>query len=315
VTPPSASFTRLVERLSAASVRRRWEAYRDIDWDDPALHMDGDDPRWRLPSWDPVGAAVWYLDQPHQAQSRLGLLRVVTLLKVGIEFEALLQRGLLQFASTLPDRHPAFRYVYHEIAEEAQHSMMFQELVNRSGVDVPASSDWVGSLFGAISGEEDGDWCMFFLAALTAEHVFDQLQRRLLGTGPLHPLFRRICEIHIAEEARHLSFARAFLREAVPVQPDDRRRLMCFRAPFVVERMTRHIMSPPVLTDVLVDAWHLPLDVKESIVHGGVSTDLRQRCASGVVELCEQLGLVEPRLASRWSKVGETHPEPGEVAG
>src|SRR3989454_8600620 len=45
------------------------------------------------------------------------------------------------FPYTTLFRSPEFRYVYHEVIEEAQHSLMFQEFVNRSGFDIPGRSE------------------------------------------------------------------------------------------------------------------------------------------------------------------------------
>ena len=53
-----------------------------------------------------------------------------------MQFENLLQRGLLSYAFRLPNGAPEYRYLHHEIIEESQHSLMFQELVNRSGLPV-----------------------------------------------------------------------------------------------------------------------------------------------------------------------------------
>ena len=69
-------------------------------------------------------------------QQTIGLHRVCAAFKVGMQFENLLQRGLLAYACRLPNGAPEFRYVHHEIIEESQHSLMFQELVNRSGMPV-----------------------------------------------------------------------------------------------------------------------------------------------------------------------------------
>ncbi len=58
-------------------------------------------------------------------------------MKVGLIFESILKRGLLKCAMTLPNGAPELRYAYHEVIEEAQHSLMFQEFVNRSRYDAP----------------------------------------------------------------------------------------------------------------------------------------------------------------------------------
>src|SRR4051794_38559610 len=104
MSEPSASFRALVERLSEASVLRRWEAYRDIEWDAPVNLIHRDDPRWDLRApWDPLATSPWYRDQAPPVRSAIGLLRQAVVLKASIEFETVLTRGLLQFASRLPN--------------------------------------------------------------------------------------------------------------------------------------------------------------------------------------------------------------------
>lgn len=311
---PSASFARLLDRLSGASVTRRWEAYRDIRWDDPELQVRVDDPRWVLPSWDPLGGTEWYREQPAQIRSQVGLLRVLVLLKVGIEFETAVQQGLLAVAAGLPDGHPAFRYLYHEITEEAQHSMMFQEVINRSGVRVPGSSRQELAALGTISADAHGDWAMFFLAVLAGEEVFDRIQRRLLADRSLHPLLRRVFEIHVAEEARHLSFARACLREVVPRQDAKQRRLLAYRAPSVVGWTTRHITCSPSLAAALATHCQMPDDVRFGLHRSALAGELRWSAVAGVVRLCEQLDLVDARLASQWADLRPTAPVTPEPA-
>jgi hypothetical protein len=300
-SPPSDSFVKLARRLSTASVRQRWEAYEDVDWDDPAFLVRRGDERWELPQWDVLGASEWYQDQPPERRHDLGLYRVAAFLKVGIEFEAVLSQGLLRFASTLPNGHPAFRYLYHEVAEECQHSMMFQELIDRSGFDVPPSPDPVQRMYGELAG---GSGVMLFLMALGGEETFDHLQRRMIAEPSMHPLFRRIGHIHAAEEARHLSFARGILREMVPTLDDRERRLLRFRAPFVVRWIANHVIGGDILTDQLTDAWDMPVEVKASIVQGRSASDLLRRSTTRVVGLCHDLGLVDPRLATPWEPLG-----------
>ena len=58
---------------------------------------------------------------------------------------------------------------------------------------------------------------LFFVFVLGGEDPIDHAQRLALAErDDLHPLVRRMSQIHITEEARHLCFARSFLREHVP---------------------------------------------------------------------------------------------------
>ena len=73
---------------------------------------------------------------------RIGLHLIATFMKIGLQFEGVLKRGLLEFALRLPNGSPESRYAYHEIIEEAQHSLMFQEFVNPTGYDIGGLVWW-----------------------------------------------------------------------------------------------------------------------------------------------------------------------------
>src|SRR5687768_15743686 len=129
------SHAALVEHLSRKSVQKHFDAYQDVDWDRPDHAIDPCDPRWEKTDDDPLGATDWYRSLPQPTRARIGLHHIACQMKTGVAFEGVLGRGLFEFAGTLPNRSPEFRYAYHELAEEAQHSMMFQEFVNRAGFD------------------------------------------------------------------------------------------------------------------------------------------------------------------------------------
>src|SRR5262245_7377740 len=138
-TDPHTAFTALLERLSRQSVTpgKHFDAYADIDWDAPEFRIDPEDPRFEFGPEHPLGATAWYQSQPQAVRARIGLNVIANQTKTGLEFESVLKRGLLEYAARLPNNSPDFRYVYHEVIEEAQHSLMFQEYVNRSGFDPP----------------------------------------------------------------------------------------------------------------------------------------------------------------------------------
>jgi len=209
----------MVGRLNRLSVERHFDAYADIDWDDPALALDPADPRFELPAIDPLRHTDWYAARTPAERAALGCYRWAACMKTGWHFENLLQRGLLRHAFELRNGAPEFRYLHHEIIEESQHTLMFQEFVNRSGLPV-RGMPWVlrrlaetfvvplARLFPTL----------FFLFVLGGEDPVDHLQRRVLSDADtrLHPLVERIMRIHTTEEARHLSFARHYLQRTVP---------------------------------------------------------------------------------------------------
>ena len=121
--------------MSEQSVVKHYDAYTDIPWDDPdvrdrpgrsALGARARTTRWARPS----GIAT--NRQPFAR--RIGLYRYATAMKIGLQFENVLKRGLLEYTFGLPNNDPRFRYAYHELIEEAHHGLMFQEFVNRTRV-------------------------------------------------------------------------------------------------------------------------------------------------------------------------------------
>jgi P-aminobenzoate N-oxygenase AurF len=239
------AFEALVARLSRQSVTKHFDAYADVPWDEEAYRIDPEDPCWELPADDPLGATEWYRSLAQPTRARLGLETVASKMKIGLEFESVLKRGLLEYATTLPNRSPEFRYAYHEVIEEAQHSLMFQEFVNRSGFDARGlgRADRVGARFIVSLGRRFPP--LFFTFVLGGEDPIDYVQRRELRSGrKIHPLLERIMRIHVTEEARHLSFARHYLKQAVPSLGRLRRAELAVGGPFVLAMMAQMMLRP-----------------------------------------------------------------------
>lgn len=137
-------------------------------------------------------------------------------MKVGMQFENWLQGGLLEIALQLPNGAPEYRYLHHEITEESQHSMLFQELVNRSGLPVRGMPWFITPLRPLVMRLARHWPTAFFVMVLAGEDPIDHVQRQQLTGENSHPLAERIMRIHVTDEARHLSFARHYLKHSVP---------------------------------------------------------------------------------------------------
>jgi P-aminobenzoate N-oxygenase AurF len=296
-------FTDLVERLSHQSVVKHFDAYADVPWDDPAYAIDPRDSRWELSATHPLGATSWYRQQPAEVRAGIGLHGIVANMKAGLQFESILKRGLLEYAFALPNRAPEFRYVYHEVIEEAQHSLMFQEFVNRSGLDIGGLT-W-DIKFGArrVLGFARRFPELFFVFVLGGEDPIDHVQRTTLRSGrDLHPLLERIMRIHVTEEARHLSFARQYLRANVPALSRRRRRRIAMQAPFILGTMASVMMRPP---RSLVRTYGIPKPVlAEAYGPGTPSRDEVRASLRKVRSLLIELDLVTPMSRRLWKAFG-----------
>jgi hypothetical protein len=297
----SRSFAELVERLSLASTNRRSDIYRDIPWDRADYELAVDDPRWELPAWDPLGNSVWYRDQTESERTAVALGRSAWFMKVAIEFEAGLQQGLLAFASTLPNRHPAFRYAYHEIIEEAQHSMMFQEYINRSPFEPPGMSPDVRRAYKGVAELGRTAPELFFLCVLSGEEPIDFLQRKQLDEQTTHPLVLEINRLHCQEEARHLAFARAYLRHHVPRMERRQFRELQYQAPLVIRWAALRMFDVP---EWMQEEFAIPDSVVDQVNSAAASQTLLRRSTSRITSLCKEMRILDDRLAPFWSRAG-----------
>jgi hypothetical protein len=253
------TYPELVRRLSRQSVTKHFDAYADIDWDRDDFLIDPEDPRWELSPDEGLGATAWYRSLPPATRARIGLHMIATFMKIGVQFESVLKRGLLDFAARLPNDSPEFRYVYHEVIEEAQHSLMFQEFVNRAGFDIPGLPPLMRFGTRQVIRFARTFPELFFVFVLGGEDPIDHVQRDMLrSTRPIHPLLRRIMQIHVTEEARHLCFARHYLKARVPSLGRGRRALLALRAPLILAVMAQLMMRPSAQ---IVRHYGIPRDV------------------------------------------------------
>ncbi|GAB3671121.1 diiron oxygenase [Actinocorallia lasiicapitis] len=296
------SYHGVIDRLNKASVDKHWEAYADIPWDDPEFAMDPNDPRWILPEIDRLGSTAWYQAQPPQIQAQIGLWRVATAMKIGLQFENLLKRGLLNYAYRLPNGRPEFRYVYHETTEECHHGMMFQEFVNRTGMPIKgmpralSAIAQLAPLIPLISTE------LFFVFVLGGEDPIDYVQRKSLKEGHIkHPLEQTIMKIHIAEEARHISFARHYLKHRVPNMSRGRRKALGVLTPIILGAMARIMLSPP---GSMVRHFHIPKEVVREAYKNDAAQEEIRNCVAKIRELMNELDVTDAANKRIWSAFG-----------
>ena len=297
------TYAELVRRLSHQSVVKHFDAYADIDWDADELRIDPGDPSWELDADDSLGATSWYRMQPPEVRARIGLHLVATFMKTGLQFESVLKRGLLDFAFDLPNGSPEYRYVYHEVIEEAQHSLMFQEFVNRTGFDVPGLGGLDRFLSRTVIRLARLFPDLFFFFVLGGEDPIDHVQRTALRSGrDIHPLLRRIMQIHVTEEARHLCFARHYLKRNVPRLDPVRRLVLSVFTPVILAIMAQRMMQPSAQ---IVRQYGIP----DAVIDEAYGTNPRHRektlaALAKVRELCRELGLLTPVSSPVWRVLG-----------
>jgi hypothetical protein len=295
-------YQRLLARLSHQSVVKHYDAYADIPWDDPEYAIDPEDPRFILHGDEPLGATSWYKAQPEAVRARIGLHTVATFARIGYTFESILKRGILEYAGKLPLDAPEFRYAYHEVIEEAQHALFFHEFVMRTGLDVRLPRIVrIGERQVIRMGRTFPE--LFFMFVLSGEDPIDWMQRRLLQSGhTIHPLLERISRIHIIEEARHISFARHFLRRNVPRLGRVKMQILRVRTPIVFKVASQLMMQP---SRHVIRTYGIPKAVVDEAY--GPGSNAKQRTLEALRkarELCWEIGVLDERWARLWKVLG-----------
>lgn len=293
-----AQYVATLRSLSESSVRRRFDPFSDIEWDAPEYAITRDDPRWVLKD-DPLARTSWYRSQPLSKQIEIGMWRQANIAKVTLQFESMLIRGLVQYSSRVPNGSPEHRYCLHESVEECNHVLMFQELVNRIGFDVPGMQwwmRWLSPLMPLYAGPFPN---VFFFGVLAGEVPVDVLQTNALReAGSGHPVVAKVMSIHVAEEARHISFADAYLRKRVPKVWRINRLWMSLYVPFVMRLLAKPMVQPPRR---FFQQFDVPRSVRKQLLVG--SPESRQALRDTFADirmLCSDIGLMTPAGRLMW---------------
>ncbi len=297
------TYDELLHHLSEASVHQHFDAFVDIAWDDPDFAVDPTDARWVMPAADSLGGTEWYRSLPLERQIRIGMYRQANIAKVGLQFEQLLISGLMNHAMTLPNGSAEFRYSTHEATEECHHTQMFQEMVNRIGLDVPGGPRWfraVAPLLALAAGPLPN---IFFMGVLAGEEPIDHLQKSILRAGEdMHPMVTRVMQIHVAEEARHIGFAHSYLTERSKGYSLPQRALLSVLMPVIMRVLCDVIMKPSRQMQRDLD---IPREVvKEIWWDGDRSRKLLRDTFGDVRKLADELGLMNPVSRQVWNLLG-----------
>jgi hypothetical protein len=294
-------YQKVLSHLNSASIRKFYNPFLDIDWDQDDYKIRVDDPRWERPEFDALGSHPWYQALPAPLRSELALDLTTRRLKTGIEFEGIVIRGLMNFSHKLPNRSTEYRYAMHECIEEIQHSLMFQEFINRSPFDPPGFSKFINrcSQYMVRCGSSFPE--LFFIFVLGGEGPIDYDQRMNLKLQKtIHPLMKKINQIHVTEEARHIKFAQSYLKQYVPQLSAYKRLKLQILIPLILGNMAKVMLHPP---SAVVRKYNIPKKVvQEAYVDNPSQYEFLIKSMESITKLCDNLELIPPRLRFLWRK-------------
>jgi hypothetical protein len=181
-----------------------------------------------------------------------------------------------------------------EVADECRHSMMFGEFIRRAGTPPYRPSTAAVERI----DEMPGGRATAYLLILAVEELFDGVNRLTLHDARVHPLARQIARVHVAEESRHVSFARTYLAEVWPLLGDDERREVADFAPQAVRLVADLLIDPEVYRTMGIDDGEAILSTNPHH-RARIDTTLRRLAA-----FLEEVGVIDDDRRPAWEGLG-----------
>ena len=226
-------------QLTAASERMTLDPFTEVDWEIPI-----DDRAYHLPpEWLPLyGTALWDAMTP-EARIAYSRHECAALCGAGIWFENRLMQLVLRHLAEMPVDSAAHRYLLVEVADECRHSTMFGEYIRRA--ETPAytphtDAEPLDTL------DVPGKRALGYVLILAVEELLDAINRATMKDERIHPVSRQIAKLHVAEEARHVSFAKTYLSEVWPTLGEEERQAVKSLAPAAVAIVADLTIDPAV---------------------------------------------------------------------
>ncbi len=289
--PPTRTAARATQ-LIAASARASFDPFTDVDWSqaptDDAFHLPVDKlPLYGTAQWDAMSPTERHAYSRHECAALCG---------AGIWFENKLMQIVLRHLADLPVTDPSHRYLLVEVADECRHSTMFGEYIRRAGTPAYAPRSDVDEI-----GDVDalpGGRAMGYLLILAIEELLDVCNRATMRDETVHPLSRQIARIHVLEEARHVSFAKAYLAEAWPELSEPDRTDAAALAPVAVDVVARLMVNDDVAAT---------LGIADGAAAARNNPHHRARIVGDLAKLVEflsELGVIDAGNRHEWTSRG-----------
>lgn len=269
-------------RLLASAERMSYDPTVDIDWDAPL-----DDTCYGMtPEWCSLyGTELW---ESMTERQRIALTEheAASISSTGIWFEMILMEMILRdiYWQDYATEHVQFALT--EIGDECRHSTMFARAAQRMGIPSYKPGRTLMRLGAFFKATSSGS--LAYGGTLFAEEILDMMQRDFRRDPRVQPLTRRVSEIHVTEEARHIRFAREeTIRRAAHLTPVKRwyaQLLMGTVAYFII----RTLISPEAYKAVGLDPKEARAAAQENPHYAAM---IHEGCTK-TVEFLDSVGLI-----------------------
>lgn len=217
------------------------------------------DPVGKL-NWAGLDREVWWLPPaalslagvpafeslPLADRRRLSQFEFVHLLETGLWLESLFISRLAVQADATDDL-ALKRRLLEEIREEAGHSLMFLELMTRSGVAIPDARRLRPRLAHLVGRVAPADGLLFWATVVVGEelpHRLNRTVRRGVDEATLSALVYNLAGLHMHDEAHHIAHARAMVESRLAGASAWRRRAAAAGIALVFDRFVEYVYFP-----------------------------------------------------------------------
>lgn len=224
-------------------------------YDDPLAKID----------WSALDCAQYWLPQEaislagvpafgafdEQVRMRLSQYEFINFIDAGIWLEGLFMTRIAAAARHTRADLTSLKYRLHELREEAGHSLMFVQVMEKSGLPLaaPAPRPRLGNLFGRYAPMESTP---FWLAILLGEDIPDRLNRYIRRHAQgVCPAIVQVSTAHLIDEARHIAYARELLEGRIARMPTWRRQVLAWLLrPLLDEFLTLFYFPQPAIYEL-----------------------------------------------------------------
>lgn len=217
--------------------------YRDplavIDWS-----SSDDSLPWLSPDVLSLAGLPQQTAMDAETLNRFSRVEFARLCAAGLWLEGLLISRVMKDGclTTLPAEA---RVMLQEVREEAGHSLMFVEMIDRAGLGgVPLLGD-IG-LLSRVAHRLHPESAEFWAMVYIGESVTDTFALKALRAegDAICPLARQVLQFHHKDEARHIAAARALLKRRLGAMNPPRRWLFRATLRFLLKRFLRATLYP-----------------------------------------------------------------------
>jgi hypothetical protein len=291
---PAVSKEELATRLLTATRKKWYDPDVDVDWDQPFI-----DGLYFMPP-DQVslyGTPLW---ARMSEQQRIDLSRheSSSIAQCGVWLELILDQLLLRHVYNEDPRSAHAQYALTEIADECRHSIMFARMVEKFDTPRYGPQAWariLGRIFPAvIPGIES------FGSMLMAEEILDSGQRLLMKDERVQPLVRRVSAIHVAEESRHIGYARAEMMRMVAAANPVRREIAAGYISVTGLITGNSLVNPKVYAECGIDVW----EARRAILHSPHRREIHRIWTGRLQTFFTEVGLMQGPTGRIWKLAG-----------